>query len=87
MIHNGIEYGMMQAYAEGFDILRNANSEKLSPKTCATISPSATSPRSGGAAAWSARGCSTSPPMALVEDPTLASTPVTSRTRARGDGR
>jgi 6-phosphogluconate dehydrogenase len=29
MIHNGIEYGMMQAYAEGFDILRNAGSEKL----------------------------------------------------------
>jgi 6-phosphogluconate dehydrogenase len=24
MIHNGIEYGMMQAYAEGFDILKNA---------------------------------------------------------------
>jgi 6-phosphogluconate dehydrogenase len=24
MIHNGIEYGMMQALAEGFDILRNA---------------------------------------------------------------
>jgi 6-phosphogluconate dehydrogenase len=23
MIHNGIEYGMMQAFAEGFDILRN----------------------------------------------------------------
>jgi 6-phosphogluconate dehydrogenase len=22
MVHNGIEYGMMQAYAEGFDILR-----------------------------------------------------------------
>jgi 6-phosphogluconate dehydrogenase len=29
MIHNGIEYGMMQAYAEGFDILRNANSSAL----------------------------------------------------------
>ncbi|WP_315725480.1 MULTISPECIES: phosphogluconate dehydrogenase (NAD(+)-dependent, decarboxylating) [unclassified Bradyrhizobium] len=29
MIHNGIEYGLMQAYAEGFDILRNANSEVL----------------------------------------------------------
>jgi 6-phosphogluconate dehydrogenase len=29
MIHNGIEYGLMQAYAEGFDILRNANSEAL----------------------------------------------------------
>lgn len=29
MIHNGIEYGMMQALAEGFDILKNANSTKL----------------------------------------------------------
>lgn len=29
MIHNGIEYGLMQAYAEGFDILRNAGSEML----------------------------------------------------------
>jgi 6-phosphogluconate dehydrogenase len=29
MVHNGIEYGLMQAYAEGFDILRNANSEAL----------------------------------------------------------
>lgn len=29
MIHNGIEYGVMQAYAEGFDILRNASSERL----------------------------------------------------------
>jgi 6-phosphogluconate dehydrogenase len=29
MIHNGIEYGMMQAYGEGFDILRNASSQKL----------------------------------------------------------
>jgi len=26
MVHNGIEYGLMQAYAEGFDIFRNANS-------------------------------------------------------------
>ena len=26
MVHNGIEYGLMQAYAEGFDILRNVNS-------------------------------------------------------------
>ena len=29
MIHNGIEYGMMQAFAEGFDILRNRASDKL----------------------------------------------------------
>ncbi|MEZ5843572.1 MAG: decarboxylating 6-phosphogluconate dehydrogenase [Hyphomicrobiaceae bacterium] len=32
MIHNGIEYGMMQALAEGFDILRHANSPKLPPE-------------------------------------------------------
>jgi 6-phosphogluconate dehydrogenase len=29
MVHNGIEYGLMQAYAEGFDIFRNANSSEL----------------------------------------------------------
>jgi 6-phosphogluconate dehydrogenase len=29
MIHNGIEYGMMQAYAEGFEILSKAASDKL----------------------------------------------------------
>ncbi len=29
MVHNGMEYGLMQAYAEGFDILRNAASEDL----------------------------------------------------------
>jgi 6-phosphogluconate dehydrogenase len=29
MIHNGIEYGLMQAYAEGFDIMRNASSDEL----------------------------------------------------------
>lgn len=29
MVHNGIEYGLMQAYAEGFDIMRHANSTEL----------------------------------------------------------
>ncbi len=29
MIHNGIEYGLMQAFAEGFDIMRHANAESL----------------------------------------------------------
>ena len=29
MIHNGIEYGLMQSYAEGFDILRNADRSSL----------------------------------------------------------
>jgi 6-phosphogluconate dehydrogenase len=29
MVHNGIEYGIMQAYAEGFDIFKNANKPEL----------------------------------------------------------
>ncbi len=29
MVHNGIEYGLMQAYAEGFDILASKSSDKL----------------------------------------------------------
>ena len=29
MIHNGIEYGMMQAFAEGFDIMKNRNLASL----------------------------------------------------------
>jgi 6-phosphogluconate dehydrogenase len=29
MVHNGIEYGLMQAYAEGFDILRSARGERV----------------------------------------------------------
>ncbi len=29
MVHNGIEYGLMQAYAEGFDILKKKNSSEL----------------------------------------------------------
>jgi 6-phosphogluconate dehydrogenase len=32
MVHNGIEYGMMQAFAEGFDILKGKGSEALSPE-------------------------------------------------------
>lgn len=29
MVHNGIEYGLMQAYAEGFDVMRNRNQASL----------------------------------------------------------
>lgn len=29
MVHNGIEYGLMQAYAEGFDIFKNADKLEL----------------------------------------------------------
>jgi 6-phosphogluconate dehydrogenase len=33
MVHNGIEYGLMQAYAEGFEIFQKANTPKL-PTEC-----------------------------------------------------
>jgi 6-phosphogluconate dehydrogenase len=29
MVHNGIEYGLMEAYAEGFDVLKTKNSKEL----------------------------------------------------------
>ena len=66
MIHNGIEYGLMAAYAEGLNILKKANvgSARLRqrrpircrfgiPSTISTISTWPTSPSSGGAAASS----------------------------------
>jgi len=32
MVHNGIEYGLMQAYAEGFNILKGKGAEKIAPE-------------------------------------------------------
>jgi 6-phosphogluconate dehydrogenase len=37
MVHNGIEYGLMQAYAEGFDILKGKASEALPEEERFTI--------------------------------------------------
>jgi 6-phosphogluconate dehydrogenase len=37
MVHNGIEYGLMQAYAEGFDILKNKASEALAEQERFTL--------------------------------------------------
>ena len=39
MVHNGIEYGLMAAYAEGFNILRNANVGKQKQVESAEITP------------------------------------------------
>ncbi len=39
MVHNGIEYGLMSAYAEGLNILRNANAGKLAHDSDAETSP------------------------------------------------
>src|SRR5471030_3131008 len=39
MVHNGIEYGVMAAYAEGFNILRNANVGKVAHAADAETTP------------------------------------------------
>jgi 6-phosphogluconate dehydrogenase len=39
MVHNGIEYGVMEAYAEGINILRNANAGKRGRATDAETTP------------------------------------------------
>jgi 6-phosphogluconate dehydrogenase len=39
MVHNGIEYGMMAAYAEGLNVLRNANAGKKSAPSDAETAP------------------------------------------------
>jgi 6-phosphogluconate dehydrogenase len=39
MVHNGIEYGIMAAYAEGLNILRNANAGKRKQEASAETAP------------------------------------------------
>ena len=39
MVHNGIEYGIMAAYAEGLNILRNANAGKVEREADAETAP------------------------------------------------
>jgi 6-phosphogluconate dehydrogenase len=39
MVHNGIEYGLMAAYAEGLNILKHANAGKSQRETDAETTP------------------------------------------------
>jgi 6-phosphogluconate dehydrogenase len=39
MVHNGIEYGLMAAYAEGLNVIRNANAGKKEQKADAETAP------------------------------------------------
>ena len=39
MVHNGIEYGLMAAYAEGLNILKHANVGKTRPRGDAETTP------------------------------------------------
>jgi 6-phosphogluconate dehydrogenase len=39
MVHNGIEYGLMAAYAEGFNVLRHANIGNVEQRADAETAP------------------------------------------------
>ena len=98
MVHNGIEYGLMAAYAEGLNILNHANVGKQhheidaettplrNPEHYSTISISPTSPKSGAAAASSPPGCSTSPPSRSPNSRTSTNFPAASPTPAKAAG-
>ncbi len=78
MVHNGIEYGLMQAYAEGFEVMK----ARSSASTCTR------SRASGATARSSARGCSScSTQRSSRRGATSRRSAATSRTPARGGGR
>jgi 6-phosphogluconate dehydrogenase len=56
MVHNGIEYGLMAAYAEGLNILKHANAGQASRDADAETAPMA-NPNSGAVEVWWVRGC------------------------------
>jgi 6-phosphogluconate dehydrogenase len=84
MIHNGIEYGMMQAIAEGLDILRHADSPRLPEETRLAIDVADT------AEVWRRGSVITSwlldlTAAALAEDPELAA--LSGHVEDSGEGR
>ena len=86
MIHNGIEYGLMQAYAEGFDILSTRAMHRCRPEHRLDLN------LADIAETWRRGSVITSwlldlTAAALAEEGDLASIRVMWRTRAKGAGR
>lgn len=84
MVHNGIEYGLMQAYAEGFDIFRNADSKDLPAdyQYCLNVADIAEVWRRGSVVgSWLLDLAA----IALVEDPNLSK--YTGYVQDSGEGR
>jgi 6-phosphogluconate dehydrogenase len=84
MVHNGIEYGIMQAYAEGFDIFHNANSQEVDPShrftlNCADIAE--VWRRGSVVGSWLLDLTA----MALIENPSLSN--FTGNVQDSGEGR
>ena len=99
MVHNGIEYGVMAAYAEGLNVLHHANVGKKGVAIDAETTPlrgsrsitnttsiCPTSPKSGGAGAWSPPGCSISPPPRCSSSPASKASRAASRIPAKVAG-
>ncbi len=99
MVHNGIEYGLMASYAEGLNILHNANAGKATRQADAETAPleqpeyyqydldvaaiSEVWRRGSVVASWLLDLTAE----ALHESPTLRTSPAACRTRARAAGR
>lgn len=82
MVHNGIEYGMMQAYAEGFDILRGRANQDLATSYDLNLSDIAEVWRRGSViSSWLLDLIS----IALAEDPSLSK--FSGRVADSGEGR
>ena len=98
MVHNGIEYGLMAAYAEGFGILRSANIGKQQHEIDAETTPLREPEhyqydfnlrdiaelwrRGSVVASW----LLDLQAIALLKDPTLATSAAGSRIPAKGAG-
>jgi 6-phosphogluconate dehydrogenase len=100
MVHNGIEYALMAAYAEGLNIIKGAGAGARPQEADAETAPLrdpqyypydaidlAEVAEVWRRAAWSVRGCSTSPPRRCVPTRGSSSSPAASPTPARAGGR
>jgi 6-phosphogluconate dehydrogenase len=84
MVHNGIEYGLMQAYAEGFDIMKFANSPEVAAEHRFTLDlPEIAEVWRRGSVVGSWLLDLTA--MALIEDPELSK--FTGNVQDSGEGR
>jgi 6-phosphogluconate dehydrogenase len=84
MVHNGIEYGLMQAYAEGFDIIKFANSPEVAEEHRFTFDLAEIAEvwrRGSVVGSWLLDLTA----MALIEDPELAK--FTGNVQDSGEGR
>jgi 6-phosphogluconate dehydrogenase len=86
MVHNGIEYGLMQAYAERFDIFKHTHSKEVAPEDRFNLDLTEIAEvwRHGSVVGRWLLDLTT---MALIEDPELPVPPETCKIPGRAPGR